>query len=148
MTIVILTRQGVRMTANPQLATACILVLASFPGLLRCKRLWPGPALRLSIGLWLLLLLKCIGSACYSRCYGFLFFILHACELIISVPSPSLPILFFMPVLNTLKWIITSSEKKSSTRISMLGTSPPIIKLQLPAPKACLQPDSFFYVTS
>jgi len=120
MAIVILTEHGVQMTKSLQQATTFILVHASFPGLLRSKRLWPGLALRLSIGPWHLLLSKCIGFTCYSRSYGFLFSTLHACGLIIlELSLSSNPI--FGP--NTLKWITTSSEKKFSTRISMLGTS-------------------------
>jgi hypothetical protein len=153
MAIVILTEHGVQMTKSLQQATTFILVHASYPGLLRSKRLWPGLALRLSNGPWHLLLLKCIGFACYSRSYGFLFSTLHACGLIISVLSLSLslslsPILYFMPGPNTLKWITTSSEKKFSTRISMLGTSQLIISLQISSPKVCLQFGFFSYETS
>jgi hypothetical protein len=120
----ILTEHGVQMTESLQQATTFILVHDSFPGLLRSKRLWPGLALRLSIGPWHLLMSKCIGFTCYSRSYGFLF-------------SP--PILYFMPGPNTLKWITTASEKKFSTRISMLSISQLIINLHISSPKVCLQ---------
>jgi hypothetical protein len=84
MAIVILSEHGVQLTESLQQATAFILVHASFPRLLRSKRLWPGIALRLSIGPWHFLLSKYIGFACYS------FTTLHACGLIISVLSLSL----------------------------------------------------------
>jgi hypothetical protein len=66
----------------------------------------------------------------------------------IGALSLSPPILYFMPGPNTLKWITTSSEKKFSTRISMLGTSQLIISLQISSPKVCLQFGFFSYETS
>lgn len=136
------------MTKNIQPATAFIWVPVLFPRLLRSKRLWPGLALRLSIGPWHLVLLKFTRFACYSMSYGFFFFLLHACGLIISVLYLSLPILSFKPAPNTLKWITIKSEKKFLTRISMLNTSPLIINLQISSPKACLPLIFFFYETS
>jgi hypothetical protein len=139
MAIVILTEHGVQMTESLQQATTFILVQASFPGLLRSKRLWPGLALRLSISPWHLLLLKCIG-------FHMLFKELRVpllytpCLWVDNIEALSLspPILYFMPGPNTLKWITTSSEKKFSTRISMLGISQLIINLHISSPKVCL----------
>jgi hypothetical protein len=138
MAIVTQTGQEVLMTENLPPATAFISVPALFSRLLRSRQLWLGLVLRLSIGPWHLRLLKCIGSACYSRSFRFLFFPLLACGLIILVLSHSLPILSFMPAPNILKWITTSSEKKFSTRISLLSISQLIINLQISSPKACL----------
>jgi hypothetical protein len=57
----------VLMTENLPRVMAFILDHASFLGLLRSRLLWLSLAQRLSIGPWLLLLLKCIGFACCLR---------------------------------------------------------------------------------
>jgi transposase InsO family protein len=71
------------------------------------------------------------------------------CLWVDNISALSLPlILSFMPARSTLKWIITSIERKFLIRIFLLGTFPLMLNHPIFSPKVYLGPDFFSYETS
>ena len=106
--LVMLTRLVVVLIGSPHLAIALLLVTILLLGTVKSRMLLLILVLKPSIGLWLILLLRCYGFNFFFVTWVLVFLLLCRCIVTIRLLFILLAILCSMNVANTLRSIVTS----------------------------------------